>query len=328
MKRQVLFVSAAVLASAAPLRAQCSNAAIQVRQACTFAVDMVNYMTPQLSTAIAGGSSSLGQSGALGGLGRFALSIRGTGVLNGAYPLIGDQGFRTDGGTQDYATEKTIIPGAGVDFAVGLTKGWPIGPTNIGGIDVLVSALYLPDVEGEDGEFSIKANDGNLKLGYGLRIGVLDETMVTPGLYVSYLQRDLPTVSLTGEAEASSGIFTADGSFALNNFSVKTSALRLVAAKNFVVFGLQAGIGQDTYKATADISATVAGQNANAAANMSMTRMNYFGGFSINLVAFKVVGEYGVASGGSLDPLTNSFDGSKDAAGSRTYGSLGLRIAF
>jgi hypothetical protein len=326
MKRQVLFVTAAVLASAAPLRAQCSSAAIQVRQACTASVDMVNYMTPQLATAIAGGSSSLGQSGALGGLGRFALSIRGTGVLDGAFPNIGDQGFRTDGGTQSYTTEKTIVPGAGVDFAVGLTKGWPIGPTNIGGIDVLVSALYLPDVEGEDGDFSIKANDGNLKLGYGLRVGVLDETMVTPGLYVSYLQRDLPTMSLTGATTASSGVFTANGSYALNNFSVKTSAIRLVAAKNFVVFGLQAGIGQDTYKSSADISATVSGQNASASASMSMTRMNYFGGFSLNLVAFKVVGEYGMASGGSLPAPTNTFDKPADEA--RTYASLGLRIAF
>lgn len=326
MKRQVLFVSAAVLASAAPLGAQCSNAAIQVRQACTASVDMVNYMTPQLATAIAAGSSTLGQSGVLGGLGRFALSLRGTGVLNGAFPNIGDQGFRTDGGTQNYTTEKQIVPGAGVDFSVGLTKGWPIGPTNLGGIDVIVSALYLPDYEGEGGDFSIKANDGNLKLGYGLRVGILDETVVTPGLYASYLQRDLPTMSLSGATTASTGLFTANGSYALNNFSVKTSAIRLVASKNFVVFGLQAGIGQDSYKSTADISATVSGQSANASANMSMTRMNYFGAFSLNLFVLKVVGEYGVASGGTLPAPTNGFDKPNDA--SRTYASLGLRLAF
>jgi hypothetical protein len=326
MKRQVLCVSAAVLAGAAPLRAQCSSAAIQVRQACTASVDLVNYMTPQLATAIAGGSSTLGQSGALGGLGRFALSIRGTGVLDGAFPDITDKPFRTDGGTQSYTTEKQIVPGAGVDFSIGLTKGWPVGPTNLGGIDVILSALYLPDVEGEDGEFSIKANDGNLKLGYGLRVGILDETMVTPGLYASYLQRDLPTMSLSGATSASTGLGTANGSFALNNFSVKTSAIRLVASKNFVVFGLQAGIGQDTYKSSADISATVSGQSASATADMSMTRMNYFAGFSLNLFVLKVVGEYGMASGGSLPAPTNTFDQPNDA--SRTYASLGLRIAF
>lgn len=327
MKLRIALAAAAGLGLvvSAQASAQCSSAAVQARQACTASVDLVNFMTPQLATAIAGGSSTLGQSGILGGLGRVALSIRGTGVLNGSFPMIDDQAFRTDGGTSNYETEKQIVPGAGVDLAVGITKGWPIGPTNLGGIDLLVSALYLPDVEGEDGGFSVKASDGNLKLGYGLRVGILDETVVTPGLHISYLQRDLPTVSLSGSAS--------NGSFALNDYSIKTSAIRLVAAKNFVVFGLQAGVGQDTYKGSSNITATVqtpplGSQTVNASTSMSMTRTNMFGGFMLNLALLKVVAEYGVASGGSLPELTNTFDGSRDAAAARTYASIGLRIAF
>ena len=51
-----------------------------------------------------------------------------------------------------------------------------LGATHVGAVDLLVRALYVPDVEGENGDFSIKATDGNLKLGYGVRVGVLDAT--------------------------------------------------------------------------------------------------------------------------------------------------------
>ena len=316
----------ALMLSARAARAQCSAAAIIVRQACTASADLVNYMGPQMATAIAGGSSSLGQSGSLGGMGRFALTVRGTGVLNGAFPNLDDKGFRSDGQPQSYTTRDRIIPGVAVDFSMGLTKGASFGATNVGGLDLIVSALYLPDVKGEDGDFSIKATDGNLKLGYGLRIGVFDESIITPGVYLSYLQRDLPTVSLSGSSGSASGAGTTQGTFALNDFSVKTSAIRLVASKQFVVLGLQAGYGQDTYKAAAGISATAGGQSTNASTSMSMTRNNMFVGASMNLFLVKVVAEYGTVTGGSLPPTTNTFD--KLASDSRTYLSGGIRIAF
>jgi hypothetical protein len=332
MKTRMFFAAGgfALLASASPALAQCSNANVAVRQACTASVDLINYMTPQLSTAIAGGSPTLGQSGALGGIGRFALTLRGTAVMNGAFPNIGDKPFRTDGAPQSYTTEETMVPGVGVDFSIGLTKGASLGATNVGGLDFIVSALYIPDIEGEGGDFSIKAKDGNLKLGYGLRVGLLDESLVTPGVYLSYLQRDLPVVSLTGSSASGSGVGTASGTFALNDFSVKTTAIRLVAAKSFVLFGLQAGVGQDTYKGSSNVTATVntvgGTQTANASANMSMTRTNMFVGASINLFIGKLVAEYGTVSGGSLPTPTNTFD--KQASDSRTYLSGGLRIAF
>lgn len=314
---------AASLALAAPAGAQCASAATAVKQACYASQDLINYMTPQLATAIAGGSSTLGQSGALGGLGRFALSIRGTGIVNGAFPEIGDNGFRTDGQPQQYQVKDQIVPGVGVDAAVGLTKGWSLGATHIGGVDLLVSALYIPDIEGSGNDFSIKAKDSNLKLGYGVRVGILDETLVTPGVYVSFLERDLPTVTLSGSSSGGSG---ASGTFALNDFSVKTSAWRIVAAKDFFVLGLQAGLGQDTYKGSAGISANVSGQQATGSASISMTRTNVFVGAMVNLFVFKVVAELGQVSGGTLPASYNSF--TKPADEGKTYGSLGLRIAF
>jgi hypothetical protein len=326
MNSRLFVIAGLAVAVAGSAGAQCASAPLPARQACYASEDLINYMTPQLSTAIAGGSSTLGQSGALGGLGRFALSIRATGVMNGAFPNIGDSPFRTDGQKQSYTTEKQIVPGVGVDAAIGIWKGVSLAATHMGAVDLLVSALYVPDVEGNNGDFSIKAKDGNLKLGYGVRVGILDETVVTPGLYVSYLQRDLPVVSLSGSSGTSSGTGTASGTFALNNFTVKTSAIRLVAAKNLLIFGLQAGIGQDTYKSSADIAASVSGANATGAASMSMTRTNMFVGAMINFFVFKLVAEAGQVSGGSLPTPFNTFD--KQASDSRTYLSGGLRLAF
>ena len=183
--------------------------------------------------------------------------------------------------------------------------------------------LTVPDVEGDGGDFSIKAKDGNLKFGYGARVGLLDESIITPGVYASYLQRDLPTVTLSG---ASGGSGAGSGTFALNDFSVKTTAMRLVAQKSLLIFGLTAGVGQDTYKASANISANVSGASATGAADMSMTRTNMFVGASFNLFILKVAAEYGQVSGGSVAAPYNTFDKSPDA--SHKYGSLGIRLAF
>ena len=325
MKGRLVVFAVLAIGGASTVEAQCSAAPTQAKQGCYAAVDLVNFMSPQLATTIAGGSSTLGQSGALGGLGRFAVSVRGTAIMSGTFPEIDASAFRTDGQSAAYRTKSQIVPGGGVDAAIGIWKGVNLGATNVGGIDLLVSGLYMPNFEGEGGDFSIRAKDGNTKFGYGVRVGVLDESVITPGIYISYLQRDLPTVSLTGT--------TSNGTFALNDFSIKTSALRVVASKNLLIFGLQAGIGQDSYKSSANISATVTSilgsQSAAAAANMSMTRTNMFVGAMINVFVAKLVVEAGTVTGGSLPDSFNTFDGVKDLAkASRTYFSGGLRIAF
>ncbi len=324
MRHRIVFGAIAlVAATAADVQGQCSGPTV-TRQACESARDLVTFMTPQLATSIAGGSSTLGQSGVLGGLGHFGLSVRATVVTNGAIPDVSDLAFRTDATKANYATTKQMIPGVGVDGALGITKGINVGATRVGGIDVLVSALYIP--EADLGDFSLKAPDGSLKLGYGVRVGLLEESVAAPGVYVSYLQRDLPTVSLSGTSGVATGVGTASGTFALNDFSVKTSALRLVAGKGFGILGLQAGIGQDTYKASATVSATVLGQSTTGASGFTMTRNNMFAGAMLNFVLFKIVAEAGQVTGGSLPALFNNFD--KAADESRMYLSGGIRISF
>jgi len=317
---------AALAIAPMPARAQCSG---QAADACQKATDLVNFVSPQLAGALAGGNHTLGQGGALGGLGHWALDVRAS-VVNGAFPKLDGVGFTTTGtpshGTFNAKTQ--MIPGLVADAAIGLWSGYSLGVTHVGAVDALVSATYLPTLDG--GDVSLKTSDGNMKFGYGIRVGLLEESVITPGVAVSYLTRSLPTFSLTGTVQPSGS--NPGGSLQLNNFSLKANGWRLTAGKDLLIFNLNAGIGQDTYKSDATVVATVSGNGINTTStttnSISMTRTNMFVGLSLNLFIAKFAAEAGQTSGGSLPTLTNSFGGSTDAAKARSYFSAGLRFGF
>lgn len=326
---RMIAAGALVACVAGRAHAQCAAGnPVEAQDACRKAVDLINYVTPQMATALAGGNATLGQGGTLAGFGHFAIDIRGTGV-RGALPKFGDKGFSTTGETATtYESEAQWIPGATVDAAIGIWRGFSLGVTHVGGVDALVSVTYLPNVE--EGELTVKTSGGNMKFAYGVRVGLLEEGLLTPGVAVTWLQRELPTVTLSGKAEVGTGVGTAPGDVALRNLSIKTSALRLTASKNLLFLGFIAGIGQDTYKTSAGISATVntalGSRTASGTAGYTMTRNNMFISASMNLLLFRLVGEAGQVSGGSLPALKNTFGEPADK--SRTYYTLGLRFAI
>jgi hypothetical protein len=279
-------------------------------------------MAPQLGLALAGGNATIGQGSVLGGLGHFSVGVRAN-VFQGVVPDVGNSGFTqsTTGAKQQTLPTKTTPVGLPTaDAAVGIFKGFPLALTNILGVDALVSASYVPTLT--SGNVSITPQS-NWQFGYGARVGLLSESIVVPGVSVTWIERDLPQTDLVGTS--GSNILKVD------NFKVKTSAWRVVASKSFIVFGLAAGVGQDKYENSADISATVSqsglsGTQTVPGALPTMTRTNVFGDVSLNLPLFKIVGEIGQASGGSA-PTYNSFkDGSADR--SLVYGSVGLRLSW
>ena len=294
--------------------------------ACEKAVDLFNYMAPQLGTAIAGGSAVMGRGGALGGLPHFSVGFR-VNALNGTLPQIDEDGVRPEFGTSaqrdNYRTESQVIPMPVLDAALGVFKGIPVGVSYVGGIDLLANLAYMPDVEGDD--VSVTANDGNFKFGYGARLGLLQETLVTPGVAVSYIRRDLPVVNVAGQVD--------DDSLSVNELDVQTSAWRLTASKSFMVFGFIAGVGQDRYDASAGVQATVNTgltgltrvQSERVELEQTLTRTNFFGGLTLNLAMVRIAAEVGQVSGGEIRTY-NSFDEKADK--SRVYGSLGIRFGF
>src|SRR5215472_7819019 len=50
------------------------------QDACQMAYDVFQFMAPQLGISLTGGNATLGQGGALGGLGHFALDIRANAI--------------------------------------------------------------------------------------------------------------------------------------------------------------------------------------------------------------------------------------------------------
>jgi hypothetical protein len=295
------------------------------QDACQKAIDLFQYMAPQLGTAITGGNATLGQGGSLGGLGHFTVGLR-INAVQGSLPQIQNVTPAVTGATSTrFDTKTQIIPMPTADLAIGIFKGLPLAITNVGGIDLLISAAYLPEFDGSG--VSVKVPEGSLKLGYGVRVGVLQESLLVPGISVSYLKRDLPTVNVVGSNNGDS--------LYVNNLSLKTDAWRIVASKSLLFVGLAAGFGQDKYKSSTDVGAHVAARTVppTSAANagpvslsQNLTRTNVFANLSMNLLLLKLTGEIGQVSGGTINTF-NTFSG-KQAADSRIYGSVGARFGF
>ena len=330
--KKVMLVVGLMMAGAMPLaaqagrEAQCSGGSTFLDDACQKGLDVLKFMSPQLGIAVAGGNATLAQGGTLGGLPHFAITVRAN-ALSGVLPQVDQISPTTAGAAQsDYTTQKQILGLPQVDAAIGVFKGLPLGLTNVGGLDLLVSASYLPDVSMD--QLSLSTTGSALKFGYGVRVGLLQESLVLPGVSATYMQRDMPTINLMAT--------TADDTIQVNGFGVKTSAWRVVASKNFLVFGLAAGLGQDKYTSNADLFVAVnepgippaltRGSPFPDGFEQKLTRTNYFANAYFNMFLMKIVGEVGLVSGGKVDTY-NTFSGDR-ADDSRLYGSVGLRLGF
>jgi hypothetical protein len=296
------------------------------RDICLRTKDLFQLLAPQLGVSITGGNPVLGQGGTLGGLGHFTVEARAIAVMgdipdlpNWSAPSI------TAPTAQELPSKNFPIGLPAVDGAIGVFKGLPLGLTNVGGIDLLLSAAYIPTVKQDNFEVT---PDQNLKFGYGARVGLLQESLLIPGLSATWMKRDLPTTTITGSTTGATSM-----SFTMSDAAIKTTAWRLVASKSLILFGLAAGVGQDSYdeQATFAGSATSTSGSANfgpfTVAN-SMKRTTYFGNASINLLLLKIVGEIGQVSGGEVTPTPfNTFSTGKPDD-TRLYGSVGLRFSW
>jgi hypothetical protein len=304
-----------------------SNAA---RDACNQAVDLYQFIAPQLGLALAGGNATLGQGGTLGGLGHFAISVRGN-VFSGDLPEVtkfpAPRTAQNQSG-QNLSSKKQVMGLPVVDAAIGVFKGIPLGLTNVGGVDLLLSATYVPTIGDAKDDVKIEP-ETSTKFGFGARVGLLQESLVIPGVSATYIRRDVPTTTITG---TSTNI-----DVNIKDASIKTSAWRVVASKSFIVFGLAAGYGQDKYEQSTTVSGTakniptILGNQNQAFGPISLaqdvTRSNMFADLSVNLFLFKLVGEVGRVSGGDFLTPTNTFTSGK-IDDSRVYGSLGLRFGW
>src|SRR5512132_1476809 len=172
------------------------------QDACQKAIDLFKYTAPQLGTSITGGNATLGQGGSLGGLGHFTVGLR-VNVVQGSLPQVQNVTTSVTGATStEFDTKTQLFPMPTADLSIGIFTGLPLAITNVGGVDLLVSAAYLPEFNNSG--VSVKVPNGSLKLGYGARVGILQESLLSPGISVSYLRRDLPTVNIAASSGSDS----------------------------------------------------------------------------------------------------------------------------
>jgi hypothetical protein len=311
-------------ANSCPAGANATQPGFYTQDACQMALDVFALMAPQLGLALTGGNATLGQGGNLGGPGHFSIGLRGN-VFNGDLPQVSDFPMAATGprlqrtGANALPAERQIVGLPTADVALGIFRGIPLGLTNVGGIDLLVSATYLPSLGDEDDDVRVKP-DRNLQLGYGVRIGLLQESLVVPGVSFTYLKRDLPTTSVTGGGN--------NVRIDITDAKVKTSAFRVVASKSLLMLGLAAGVGQDRYRQSALVTGTTGGTfvSPQVAFDQKLTRTNYFLDVSLNLPVIKFIGEVGRVTGGTVDTYNEFQTGRADKA--RTYGSVGIRVGI
>jgi len=328
MRKWSLLGVGLALMTAVNAEAQTANscAAGASQDACQMAVDVFQLLSPQLGLALAGGNAVLGSGSTLGGPGHFSIGLRAN-IFQGDLPEIGDFPIPSTTGRVQYTganalpAKTTVVGLPTADAAIGLFGGVPLPLTNVGGIDLLLSATYVPSIGDSTSDVRI-APDRNLQVGYGVRIGLLKESLIVPGVSFTYLKRDLPTTTITGTS-TNLDVLVQDA-------KVKTTAWRVVASKSLLTFGIAGGIGQDKYDDEASVQGTVKGAISQSSQvvllSQSLTRTNYFVDLSLNLPVFKLVGEVGQVSGGTIGTF-NEFDSGR-ADKSRTYGSVGFRVAF
>ena len=309
-------------AQGAAVDAQCRSGTPNERitqDACQKAIDLFNFFAPQLGATIAGGNAVVGEHSTLRGLGHFSIGFKAN-AIESDLPRVDQRTPATTGvSASDYSVRKQWLGAPVVDAAVGIFRGIPFAGTYALGVDALFNVAYIPSVDKSD--FALDVPDGSLKVGYGARIGLLAETFLTPGISLTWLERDLPTVNIVGRVDTD----------ALNvrRMQVQTTAWRVVAGKNLAFVGLAIGGGQDRYDTRARAQVTInrvvpSVTSSEVTARQELTRNNVFANAALNLPALRLVLEVGRSSGGTATTY-NSFAGHK-ASDPRDYASLGLRV--
>ena len=298
-----------------------------IQDACQKAIDLFKYMTPQLSAALAGGNAVLGSGATIGRFGHISLGVRAS-LVEGSAPQVGDVTPVVTGAQQStYRTKRQILGFPSADLAIGIVPSRGFGGYLFPGVDLLVSAQYLRNIN--TGAFSVELEGKSMKYAYGARVGLLSEGAFRfgPSVSFTYLDRELPTVNLVAASGADQ--------YRISALQLKSTSWRVVVGKNLGPFAFAAGTGKDSYESSAAMSATVVARTGppptptvNAGPiplGLDMDRSNSFVNVSFGPGPIRLSGEYGRVSGGSV-PTYNRFDTPADEE--RTLFSFGLVLQF
>lgn len=298
---------------------------LQLDDACRKSEDLFRFLAPQVGVALSGGNVLLGEGGTLGGWGKRSAVLRVT-VVAGRVPDKPVSLSPTGPASSDFGAARAAVRVPALDVGIGLFRGIPLGLTNVGGVDLLLGVSVVPNVSRD--EFNITSEGRSLAGTFGLRVGVLQESALVPGVALSVSRRRLPSTSVTYR--------TQDDTLGAFNTRVASTAYRLTINKRFGLVGLGAGIGRDELdtrtNVEAVINATVAGEPVRTVAALRdvrdrASRGTSFVNASFGLARAQLVAELGRSRAGPLRETLNTF-GDRRANEAYLYGSVGVGVRF
>ena len=354
MKRSMMAALCALLAAApaaaqeeSDLAATCASVPAEARDVCLTVAQGAESAQPQLGILIAGGNPVLGTASTggvrLGFLPRVSAGVRLNLVFARLPDIVADQ---TGGAVQAVNDVVGVpAPALGGNVSVGLTQGVSLAPTigGFGAIDLLGSATWLPfralGVEGFD------ESTPDFAWGGGVRVGLLRESFVTPGVSVSVMYRRLGEV---GFGEVCPGTETPagggeaicageEGDVGEFEFDLSGWSYRAAVSKRLLGVGLTAGVGFDDYdsdvrygvryQVTNSTGQTLTRVRRSPTLKVDNGRWSAFLDGSFTLLVASVTAELGWMQGGDAIqgfPSASDFDPGEG----NFFGSLGMRISL
>ena len=307
-------VTALALAGPSALRAQateCAGYAGDANRVCTAAVDATRAFHPVLGLLTSGGNPVLGTGSPLGGPGHFS----GTARVNAVEVVL--PGLSYDGSSATVPRgQKVFAPAPLLEGAVGLFGGLPSG---LLAIDGLASAQLLPTTVFDNLRVDPDARRIGtvaLGLGVGARVGILRTAGPLPGISLSLMRRDLPTITYGDIASGD------EFQYAVNLHAIN---LRLVASKQLALVDLAAGLGWDRYTGVALVQVRV-GAAPDVPIDLRTSRASAFTNAGLGLGLARLVVEAGYQAGKD-QKLTTDFEGIDTKQG-KFFAGVGLRMGF
>lgn len=344
----------ATQAGAQAVSAPCARPDVpaSARDFCLSVAQAVESAQPQVGILIAGGNPTIGTA-STGGL-RLGLlpRVSASANLNVAFIRLPDILAEQAGPTAQRLNDAVGIPAPALSgtVSVGVFPGISLLPTvgGVGAIDLLGSASWLPLSAAGSG---FEAGRDNLAYGGGIRVGILRESFLTPGVSVSLMHRRLGTVRYgnvcdavgAGQTRAGEGYDFETGScpgggdpgeFGLD---LTDWSGRAAVGKRLLGIGLTGGIGYDRFASDVDFGFRApsgalpgrAGYYARATdIDLDNSRWSAFLDASLTLLVATIGVEAGWLQGS--EPI-RGFDlgGSEFDPGDGTFfGSLGVRLAL
>jgi hypothetical protein len=357
MKR-IALSAALVAGSLAPLAAQgnlvdrcnqppvSTNAAAQ--QNCYVVVQAAESGQPQLGILLAGGNPTIGTASTgglrLGLVPRVSASVK----LNVVGVSLPDIREFDPSGTVPEDELNVPVPAISGTVSVGVFPGVSLAPTlgGFGALDLLGTATYVPFDLAEDGTFDEASS--TTAWGVGGRVGILRESLLTPGVSVSVMYRNLGEVAFgqvcTGEEVAVFGdtdprrACVGPDDLGEFHFDLRNWSTRAAVSKRLMGLGLTAGVGHDSFKSDGEV-AFRSNQSVPCGTTtctvvyrfedleLDNSRWSAFANASFTLFVASIGAEVGWMSGGDRVagfPSTSDFD----PKGGTLFGSVGLRIGF